>query len=71
MEYPSKLVNTNGGDQDPKTPLFEVLGKEKESDPEQISFKILKDGVIIGFTLIVVVAVVAHWLVAGVNVYVV
>ena len=57
------------GDQLPVIPLFEVVGKTS-SAPEQIGASCVKVDVTLLVTVTVIVAVVPHWPVAGVNVYV-
>jgi hypothetical protein len=52
-------------------PLFEVVGNAASVDPAQIGATVVKVGVTAVFTVIVNVAVVAHWPGSGVNVYVV
>ena len=59
------------GDQLPEMPFRDVVGKGFNTEPEQIAATGLNAGVTLGFTFIVSVAVVAHWPVPGVNVYVV
>ena len=49
-------------------PLLEVVGKVINVAPEQIGATELKVGVMLGLTVIVSVAVVAHCPAAGVNV---
>ena len=56
------------GDQLPVIPLFDVVGSAASVEPEQIAATGVKVGVTGLFTVIVSVAVVAHWLAAGVNV---
>ena len=58
------------GDQVPKTPFKEDVGKTKES-PEHIGPTCEKLGKVGWFTLTVIVSFVAHWPVVGVKVYVV
>ena len=50
----------NAGDQVPVMPLLEVVGKAAKVAPEQIGLTAVNDGVIIGLTVIVKLAVVAH-----------
>jgi hypothetical protein len=52
-------------------PLVDVVGKAAKAAPEQIAATGLKVGRMFGLTVIVSVAVVAHWPASGVNVYVV
>jgi hypothetical protein len=59
------------GDQVPVIPLFEVVGNADKVAPEQIEFTCVNVGVTFGFTVIVIVAVVAHNPAVGVNVCVV
>lgn len=56
------------GAQVPVIPLVEVVGKGDNPAPEQIAETGVKRGVTFGFTLIVIVAVVAHCPVVGVKV---
>ena len=58
----------NAGDQVPVMPLLEVVGSAVRVAPEQIGATGLNVGVIFGLTVIVNVAVVAHWPADGVNV---
>ena len=50
----------NAGDQVPVMPLLEVVGKAAKVAPEQIGLTAVNVGVIIGLTIIVKLAVVAH-----------
>ena len=59
------------GDQVPLIPLLERVGKGAKISPEQIGPTALNVGVTLGFTVIVIVFVVAHCPAVGVNVYVV
>jgi hypothetical protein len=60
------------GDQVPVIPLLEVVGKAANAPPEQIAGTAVNVGVIVfGFTVMVIVVVVAHNPAVGVNVYVV
>ena len=56
------------GDHVPVIPLFEVVGKADKVAPEQIAGTEVKDGVKLGLTVMVNVAVVAHCPAVGVNV---
>jgi hypothetical protein len=58
----------NAGDQVPVILLREVVGNAANAAPEQIEATGLKVGVTAGLTVMVNVAVVAHWPAAGVNV---
>ena len=58
----------NAGDQVPVMPLLEVVGSAVRVAPEQIGATGLNVGVIFGLTVIVNVAVVAHWPAVGVKV---
>ena len=58
----------NAGAQVPVMPLLEVVGSAVNVAPEHIGATALKVGVIFGLTVIVSVAVVAHWPAVGVNV---
>ena len=55
------------GDQEPLMPLLEVVGSVNEP-PEQIGATCVKVGVTLGFTVTVMVWVVAHWPAVGVKV---
>ncbi len=59
---------SKAGDQVPVTPLFEVVGITKDV-PEQTAATCVNVVVTLGFTVIVMVAVVAHNPAVGVNVY--
>jgi len=61
----------NVGDQLPAILLFDVVGNALNVPPEQIAATCVNVGVVNGFTVIVIVVVVAHCPDAGVNVYVV
>ena len=50
----------NAGDQVPVMPLLEVVGSAVRVAPEQIGATAVNVGVMLGFTVIVNVAVVAH-----------
>ena len=50
----------NAGDQVPVIPFVEVVGKADKVAPEQIGVTALNVGVILGFTVIDKVVVVAH-----------
>jgi len=58
----------NAGDQVPVNPLVEVVGNAVSVAPEQIGATAVNVGVILGLTVIVNVAVVAHCPAVGVNV---
>ena len=62
---------SKAGDQVPVIPLFEVVGNADKVAPEQIDATCVNVGVTFGFTVIVIVAVVAHRPDVGVKVYVV
>jgi hypothetical protein len=49
-------------------PLLEVVGNDDKVAPEQIGATDVNVGVMFGFTVIVIVAVVAHCPAVGVNV---
>jgi hypothetical protein len=57
------------GDQVPVMLFNEVVGKADKVAPEQIAATAAKVGVRFGFTVIVKVAVLAHWPAVGVKVY--
>jgi len=52
-------------------PLLDVVGKAVKAAPEQISATCVNVGAMFGLTVIVIVAVGAHWPAVGVKVYVV
>ena len=56
------------GAQAPVMPLLDVVGRADKVAPEQIGATVVNVGVILGFTTIVSVVVVAHCPVVGVNV---
>ena len=62
---------SKAGDHVPIIPLVEVVGNADKLAPEQIEFTCVNVGVTFGFTVIVIVAIVAHNPAVGVNVYVV
>ena len=57
------------GDQVPVMPLSDVVGKVAKVTPAQIGATCVNVGVIFGFTVIVIVAVIAHNPAVGVKVY--
>ena len=61
-------VLSKAGAQVPVIPLVEVVGSAVSVPPEQIGATGLNVGVIFGLTVIVNVAVVAHWPAVGVKV---
>ena len=61
-------VLSKAGAQVPVTPLLDVVGSAVSVAPEQIGATALNVGVILGLTVMVKVAVVAHWPAVGVNV---
>lgn len=58
----------NAGDHVPVMPLFDVVGNGDKVPPAQIAATWVNVGVTGEFTVMVIVAVVAHWPVAGVKV---
>ena len=64
-------VLSKAGDQAPVMPLFEVVGNADKVAPEQIGATAANVGVMLVFTVIVNVVVVAHCPAVGANVYVV
>jgi len=58
----------NAGDHVPVMPLFDVVGNGANVPPAQIAATCVNMGVTGEFTVMVIVAVVAHWPVAGVKV---
>ena len=69
--YVVVAVLSIAGDHVPVIPLFDVVGNADKVTPEQIAATCVKVGVTFGYTVIVIVAVVAHNPPVGVNVYVV
>jgi len=61
-------VLSKAGDQVPVKLLLEVVGKADKLAPAQIGETCVKVGVTFGFTVMVIVAVVAHNPAVGVNV---
>ena len=61
-------VLSTAGFQVPVIPLVEVVGKSASASPSQMSATCVKVGVICGFTVMVMVCVVAHSPAAGVKV---
>jgi hypothetical protein len=59
---------SKAGDQTPEIELFEVIGKADKLPPEHMGETAVKVGVTNGFTVIVIVAVVAHCPTVGVKV---
>ena len=66
--YVVVAVLFNAGAQVPVIPLLDVVGNAANAAPEQIAATEVKVGVTTAFTIIVNVAVVAHWPAVGVNV---
>ena len=62
------MVLSKAGDQVPVIPLLEVVGKGVNVAPEQIGVTAVNAGVVLVFTVIVKVAVVAHCPGSGVKV---
>ena len=62
------MVLSSAGDHDPVIPLIEVVGRAANGFPAQIVCTWVKFGMLFGITVIVIVAVVAHCPVSGVNV---
>ena len=62
------VVLSNAGDHKPVMPLLEVVGSGDKVAPEQIGATAVNVGVVLVLTVIVNVAVVAHWPGSGVNV---
>jgi hypothetical protein len=58
----------NAGDHVPVIPLFDVVGNADKLAPEQIELTWVNVGVVVGFTAIVIEAVLAHCPAVGVNV---
>jgi len=59
---------SNAGDHKPVMPLLEVVGSGDKVAPEQIGAMAVNAGVVLVLTVIVNVAVVAHWPGSGVKV---
>jgi len=59
---------SNAGDHDPVIPLLDVVGSAVRVAPEQIGATAVNVGVVLVLTVIVNVAVVAHWPGSGVKV---
>jgi len=66
--YVVVAVLLSAGAQVPVIPLLEVVGNATSGLPEQIGATVVKVGVILGFTVMVRVAVVAHCPAPGVKV---
>ena len=62
------LALFSAGAQVPVMPVFEVVGKAERLPPAQIAATCVNVGVTFGFTVMVIVAVVAHNPAVGVNV---
>jgi len=62
------VVLSKAGDQVPVYPLMEVVGNGLNIPPEQIGATAVKVGVMFGFTVMVIVVVVAHCPEVGVKV---
>jgi hypothetical protein len=58
--YVVVVVLSKAGDHVPVMPLLEVVGNADNEPPEQIAATCVKVGVTFGFTVIVIVVVVAH-----------
>ena len=67
--YVVVAVLFSAGDHVPVTPLVEVVGKGTFTDPTHIGFLDTNTGIVLGVTVMVIVAVFAHIPVVGVNVY--
>jgi hypothetical protein len=65
------VVLSKAGDQVPVYPLREVVGKAVNVPPSHIGATAVNVGRIFGFTVMVRVALIAHWPAVGVKVYVV
>ena len=68
--YVAVVVLLNAGDQKPLIPLSEVVGNGDTVAPEQTTIG-LNVGTVIAFTVIIKLALTAHWPTFGVKVYVV
>ena len=62
------VVLSKAGDQVPVMPFVDVVGKGDKVAPEQIGATAVNVGVVLVLTVIVNVAVVAHWPGSGVKV---
>jgi hypothetical protein len=69
--YVVVAVLLSAGDHVPVIPLFDVVGNAVKVAPEQIAATCVNVGVMLGFTVIVIVAVVEHCPASGEKVYVV
>ena len=67
--YKVVAILFKAGDQVPVIPLVEVIGNADNAAPEQIAETAANNGVTIGFTVMVKVAVLAHCPAVGVKVY--
>ena len=67
---PVVVLSTVEGVHVPVTPLLDVVGSTGAAEPLHIGAGEVKVGVVCVVTVTVIVAVVAHWPPAGVNVYV-
>ena len=68
MTVPAVAVEIVVGFHVPATPLFEVVGKAAGAAPTQYGPNPVKVGVVDGFTVMLMVVVVAHCPAVGVNV---
>ena len=66
--YVVVVVLSSAGNHVPVIPFVEVRGSAARAAPEHIAGTTSKVGMTFGLTVIVKVAVVAHWPVVGVNV---
>src|SRR5678815_4634226 len=66
--YVVVAVLSSAGDQVPVMPFVDVVGNGDNTAPEHIGATAANVGVTFGLTVMVSVAVVAHWPAAGVNV---
>ena len=66
--YVVVVVLLNAGDHVPVIPSLDVVGNADKFTPLQIAATCVNVGVTVGFTMMVIVAVVAHWPAVGVNV---
>jgi len=62
------VVLSKAGDQVPVMPFVDVVGKGDKVAPEQIGATAVNVGIVLVLTVIVNVAVVAHWPGSGVKV---
>ncbi|WP_216746088.1 hypothetical protein [Paucihalobacter ruber] len=67
--YSVVVVSSKAGDHVPEIPFSEVVGNGDKVSPSHMADTCVKVGVVAGLTVIVIVWILAHWPVSGVNVY--